>query len=70
MIAAAHAGAKVVRAEPFSEVPLDLGLLWIGEAEDPASSRPAAGRRRRAAGSGTRTVTASRSGAERRPRRR
>jgi Uma2 family endonuclease len=70
VIAAAHAGAKVVRAEPFSELPLDLGLLWTGEPDDAASSRPAAGRRRRAEGSGKRTVTASRSGAERRPRRR
>jgi hypothetical protein len=70
VIAATYAGARVVRAEPFSDVPLDLGLLWTSEADEAASRRPAAVRRRRAAGSTKPSVAASPSGAERRPRRR
>lgn len=70
VIAATHAGAKVVRAEPFSEIPLDLGLLWTGESDESAPSKTSAVRRRRAAGYGKRAVTAPRAGAERRPRRR
>ncbi len=70
VIAAAHAGAKVVRAEPFSEVPLDLALLWTGEQDEAASSTPAGVSRRRAAGAGKRRVTASRAAAGRRPHRR
>jgi Uma2 family endonuclease len=70
VIAAAHAGAKVVRAAPFSEVPLDLGLLWTGEPDAAASSTPVSARRRRVAGAGKRPAAGSRAGAERRPRRR
>ena len=70
VIAAAHAGAKVVRAAPFSEVPLDLRLLWTGEQDEAASSKLSAARKRRAAGTSKRTATASRSGAKRRPSRR
>ena len=70
VIAATYAGAKVVRAEPFSEIPLDLGLLWTGEQDEAASSKLSAARKRRAAGTSKRTATASRSGAKRRPSRR
>jgi len=70
VIAAAHAGAKVVRAEPFSEVPLDLGLLWTGDQDDAASSTATGVRRRRAAGAGSRPATGRRATAERRPRQR
>jgi Uma2 family endonuclease len=69
VIAAAHAGAKVVRAAPFSEVPLDLGLLWTGEADEAESGTRTAGRRRRAGAAGKRDVAASPSGAERKRRR-
>jgi hypothetical protein len=70
VISAAYAGTKVVRAEPFAEIPLDLGLLWVGQAGEAASSRPAAGRRRRAPGPGKPAVAASRTGSARQPRRR
>ncbi len=69
LIAAAYAGAKVVRAEPFSEVPLDLGLLWTGEAGEAASSTAAAARRRRTAGAGKRAVRIARPGGPRKSRR-
>jgi Uma2 family endonuclease len=32
-VLATHAGAEVVRAEPFAEVDLDLSALWDDEAE-------------------------------------
>jgi Uma2 family endonuclease len=70
VIAAAHAGAKVVRADPFSEVPLDLGLLWTGDQDDAASSTATGVRRRRAAGARKPRVTASRARVARPPRRR
>jgi hypothetical protein len=69
VIAEAHAGAKVVRAAPFSEVPLDLGLLWTGEVDQAESGTRTAGRRRRAGAAGKRDVAASPSGAERKRRR-
>lgn len=68
-IAAAYAGAKVVRAEPFAGIPLDLGLLWTTGTSE-AESRTGARRRRRPAGTATSATTASRAGAPRRPRRR
>jgi Uma2 family endonuclease len=70
VIAAAYAGAKVVRAEPFSEIPLDLGLLWVAEPGEDAPTRPSAARRHRAAGTKPPTATATRARSERRPRRR
>ena len=70
LIAAAYAGAKVVRADPFAEIPLDLGLLWTDEPDEAASSTPAGVRRRRTAGARKPRATASRAGAERKPRRR
>jgi len=74
VIAAAHAGAKVVRAEPFSEVPLDLGLLWTDRPDQPVSRTPAGVSRRRAAGAGETRVAATRAAtraaAGRRPHRR
>ena len=65
VIAAAHAGAKVVRAEPFSDVPLDLGLLWTGGPNDAKPGPRTAGRRRRAADTRKRTVAASPSTSDR-----
>jgi Uma2 family endonuclease len=69
VIAAAHAGAKVVRAAPFSEVPLDLGLLWTGEQDDAVSSTLAGVRRSRAAGARKRAVRTSRPDGPRKSRR-
>ena len=62
VIAAAHAGAKVVRAEPFTELELELGLLWAGVADEAESDTRAAPRRRRTAGTSKRAVTDSRAG--------
>jgi hypothetical protein len=47
VIAATYAGSEVVRAEPFSETPLDLGLLWTGEPDEARPSRARAARRPR-----------------------
>jgi Uma2 family endonuclease len=69
VISAAYAGAKEIRAEPFSDVPLDLGLLWTGGPNEAKPGPRTAGRRRRAADTRKRTVAASPSGAERRRRR-
>jgi Uma2 family endonuclease len=69
VIAAAYAGAKVVRAEPFSDVPLDLGLLWTGEPDRAKPGTRTAPRRRAPAGAAKRAATASRALAKRRARR-
>jgi Uma2 family endonuclease len=69
VIVATHFGATTVRAEPFTEIPLELGLLWTGE---PAGTKPqprAVRARRRTAAATRRTVTASPPGAVRRTRR-
>jgi Uma2 family endonuclease len=66
VIAGTHAGAKVVRVEPFSGVPLDLGLLWTGGPNEAKPGTRTAARRRRAADTRKRTVATSPSTAKRR----
>lgn len=43
LIAAAHAGNEVVRAEPFDAVELELGLLWDEPEEEPEASKDETG---------------------------
>jgi Uma2 family endonuclease len=33
VIVATHAGDEVVRVEPFAEIEIDLGVLWVGQAD-------------------------------------
>jgi hypothetical protein len=60
VIAETHAGAKVVRAEPFTETPLELGLLWGGVAAESKPGTHAVRPPRGTADIGKRAVTASR----------
>jgi len=62
VIAETYAGAKVVRAEPFSDVRLDLGLLWTGGPNEAKPGLRTAGRRQRAARGKPRAVPRLRSG--------